>query len=1531
MRGSARALSGESSVRGLIVATVLLSILVTVAPLVSTASTDSNVWTPTSRSALDVLAPDPRNHGVVYGAQSNASLAAGSETGTVYKSVNAGETWAAVGTIDTSMQVTALDVDPDPSHTNTVFAAGFYANTTGDGPPSYGALFKSVDGGEHFAKITLNKPSWVVLDILVAKGNQVVYVARGDHGVFRSANGGVTFSATPDLTTPAGDYFASVLVADPVDPKILYVAGGWGQVFRSVNWGDSWRRLFDTTDDTPAMSDMVTSLAADPHHPEVVYVGLQGGWMSRWGLAKSSDRGGNWSVMNAGLPLKAGSSGIDDGVSSVAVSPTDSDIVYALAGSRFWGTQRPFRSQDGGHTWQTMSLSSSDMQGDLLTTLPVSPPVVLMDGSTDATATSVSRYVDNSWFEVRSPNGGETITGNVTVTAEGTNATTPAAVAFYYTRGIYPGLIGTDTHSADGWQVTWETSWAASGSDYRIIAHMLPAAGPALATDTSDGTFTVNNPVTIPAFRHEIPSAGMKVGGTTLMQARMDYNYPLIINKVKYYTIDASGTTISIGDATKNGYFLWQLNWDTNGGSTPDGVYRAVARAVQAHGGHEHPIATSMSGPFTVRNRPEMHLHAKSRNFWCETATVFGAVDFTTGVTDPVNQIGQVSFYYKPPGGSWTHIWDDVWSSGGWTGWWDTNQPAVTPDGAGYAVKAVALQAGGAPFTPPVEAIREPYRIWNVPVQILYPAEGDYVFMPTQIRTEVRPWVSGSPISIQLHRDPGDHRYNIPGSGWDQRYLAERNKDTGSPTNFWNVTGLVHIQADYGSGEYAESGEFYMDWDALDRATVTPPGGTGAENELNGFIDMNVRLGSAQHPVPNDQLEAVRYHIGPTNSYEDTSPANGFTWRLNTETLAETDYAASVDVKTAGITTTVWSGTYRIHNNRLKAYVTSVEGPPSRPRMKETYHVKVHVYNPDAFSQRVTMSLYETATVDSVASDWLGFTLEPMEYKHQLNGTVLAGRTAKIEETFDVPSHGSHTFDFSIRHDWRWLEASEDLGTGGMIANMGLKGSGWLAARTVSWGTKLKEIFGVVTDVIDAGLRICEVLSGAPAMDYDYKIESSVPNMSGLSPSSYSITALVPDNKPILLFNSYVASDLAGLATIAGLASAWAGPFSLGFFAIEAANIGIAYFSADAAKDPDPNYRTKAPPPLVTVPELTDVPDGAVKDAAEDSLSFVQHLRTAEQGLARSEGAAEAGDRYWEILQLKQAESAMAGAAVDLSGLASGCELISENAQAEGQESTVEDVLASQAEIAEHGLPPMERRILGDFGLSESDIDGLEQRIAVAGPEELADEEAIWKRYAQLRHDFTTIKGELGWEKQEMASEVTFAVSGPSVVNYPSKVRLAGYVGLTAPMTLTVWGKASGARAYGATGVLVHTTAQGGRGVFAASLALSKNTYFKFYWPDGGVWLGGSRLVKVAPKLTLSGRRYGGRIRLSGAISPRHTRRLLTVYRPSGRRWVRWATVRTNRLGGYSIYLRAPRRVKARVRFGGDTDHTPSYSPSRTL
>ncbi len=180
------------------------------------------------------------------------------------------------------------------------------------------------------------------------------------HELARSNDGGTSWSLIPgSWAEPPPQLWQLASAAG--DPTNL-IAAGTPRAFRSANAGASWARIavaglpdeFATFDIEFAESD-----------PSVVYFGpyLSAlGAPQVFGVYRSTDGGTSWAPANAGIETL--------GAYDIEVDPTDSRIVYAIAGTTF------VKSTDSGGTWRTLRQSVSSFGRIAID--PVVPRVVYL-------------------------------------------------------------------------------------------------------------------------------------------------------------------------------------------------------------------------------------------------------------------------------------------------------------------------------------------------------------------------------------------------------------------------------------------------------------------------------------------------------------------------------------------------------------------------------------------------------------------------------------------------------------------------------------------------------------------------------------------------------------------------------------------------------------------------------------------------------------------------------------------------------------------------------------------------------------------------------------------------------------------------------------------------------------------------------------------------------------------------------------------------------------------------------------------------
>ena len=255
------------------------------------------------------LAVDPQTPDNLYLGTGPGSIGdyCGTLNGGVFKSSDGAESWS-----DTRGPSCLSALSIDPLKPSTIYAGSCYMG-----------VVKSVDGGRRWTQIGDGLPrnpngAWVSALTIDPINPDNLYAGvvevgvRGSWHVFKSADGGYTWSAT-SLMTPAPDPWAlTALTIDPLNTNTLYAAvldsaSGTGGFWKSSDGGASWQSLRDRGD--------IAAVIVDSRQPGIVFASASDG------ILRSTDGGENW----AAAP---GSSGFR----LLALDPENSDTLYAAGG-----------------------------------------------------------------------------------------------------------------------------------------------------------------------------------------------------------------------------------------------------------------------------------------------------------------------------------------------------------------------------------------------------------------------------------------------------------------------------------------------------------------------------------------------------------------------------------------------------------------------------------------------------------------------------------------------------------------------------------------------------------------------------------------------------------------------------------------------------------------------------------------------------------------------------------------------------------------------------------------------------------------------------------------------------------------------------------------------------------------------------------------------------------------------------------------------------------------------------------------------
>jgi len=255
---------------------------------------NGTTWEPVfdAQSALSIgdIAIAPSNHDIVWVGTGEANNRQSSTWGDgVYRSLDGGATWRKMGLAETQT-IGRIVIDPRDANTVFVAAVGHLF-----GPNEQRGLYRTHDGGEHWEKVLGVDANTGVTDVVISPDGQTLiaatymrrrrawgFVGGGPTGgLWRSVDGGDHWQR---LTSglPAEDIGRIGLDVARSDPNIVYavIESAHGGVFRSRDRGATWTRQ-STLDERPSY---FSQIRVDPKNPERL-------WLLATSLYRSTDGG----------------------------------------------------------------------------------------------------------------------------------------------------------------------------------------------------------------------------------------------------------------------------------------------------------------------------------------------------------------------------------------------------------------------------------------------------------------------------------------------------------------------------------------------------------------------------------------------------------------------------------------------------------------------------------------------------------------------------------------------------------------------------------------------------------------------------------------------------------------------------------------------------------------------------------------------------------------------------------------------------------------------------------------------------------------------------------------------------------------------------------------------------------------------------------------------------------------------------------------------------------------------------------------
>ena len=240
-----------------------------------------------TRGQIGTMVVDPRNADVAYAAVLGSPFGPGEDRG-VYRTTDGGRNWKKV--LYRNAETGASDVALDPSNPRIVFAGLWQAQrrpwTMTSGGPGSG-LFRSADGGDTWTELKahgLPAGPWGKVGVRVAPSDpRIVYalIEAEDGGLYRSNDGGETWElASGHRSLRQRAWYYTVLTIDPTNPNVVW----FPQVplLRTIDGG----RTIDSVD--AKIHGDHHDVWIDPTNPRRMMSGNDGG------LGISIDGGATW-------------------------------------------------------------------------------------------------------------------------------------------------------------------------------------------------------------------------------------------------------------------------------------------------------------------------------------------------------------------------------------------------------------------------------------------------------------------------------------------------------------------------------------------------------------------------------------------------------------------------------------------------------------------------------------------------------------------------------------------------------------------------------------------------------------------------------------------------------------------------------------------------------------------------------------------------------------------------------------------------------------------------------------------------------------------------------------------------------------------------------------------------------------------------------------------------------------------------------------------------------------------------------------
>ena len=286
----------------------------------------------------------------------------GAAGGGIWKTLDGGRSWDNISDGFFGGSIGAITVSK--SDPNVIYVGGGEKTVRGNVSSGYG-IWKSVDAGKTWAAAGLKNSRHVPRIAVDPTDHNVVYAGvlgniytpTQERGVYKSIDGGKTWKKTLFVNEHAG---VVDLLIDPTNPRILYAStwrvqrtpyslssGGEGSaLWKSTDNGETWTEI-STNKGFPEGTLGIMGVTVSPVNNQRVWAIIEN--KDKGGLYRSEDGGATWNQVNSERKLRQRAWYY----TRVYADTKDADVVYVL-------NVRYHKSTDGGKSFDTYNAPHGD-------------------------------------------------------------------------------------------------------------------------------------------------------------------------------------------------------------------------------------------------------------------------------------------------------------------------------------------------------------------------------------------------------------------------------------------------------------------------------------------------------------------------------------------------------------------------------------------------------------------------------------------------------------------------------------------------------------------------------------------------------------------------------------------------------------------------------------------------------------------------------------------------------------------------------------------------------------------------------------------------------------------------------------------------------------------------------------------------------------------------------------------------------------------------------------------------------------------